>query len=633
MSAPERKVELFRQTIAALPVAVAMSVPLGESSRVLVNPKFVALFGLTEAEIASSDDWWGLLFPHDGERARVAAEWRMRERDPTAPELPAVTMEARRKPKDGSACVVDVFFSHLRGASLVAFVDITARKKDELALRFERDRNQRYLDIAELMIVALDLDGTITLLNRKGCEILGVSEGEAIGRNWFESFVPAAEREKHKAGFKDYLRNPSADLRSVELPVQTRSGETRLISGNRTVLLGDDGKVVGVMGAGVEVTDQRKAEQKRDEFRALLEATAEASPDGIMVSDASGRYLFWNERYKEMWGLSDDYIRLRQAGPPLTAEVLKPFTDQLLVPESFVKSSIDILVHRRIPVPVSHELALKDGRIFIRYAAMVSPSKLPFAAIAWVYHDVSEQRRQERAAYQALEEASLTDPLTGLRNRRFLKQHIEADVALTLRHYEQWLRVPAGVSPLAADMVFFLIDIDNFKEVNDRYGHGVGDKVLVHMRQRLQEVFRASDHLVRWGGEEFLVVARAVNREEAEGVAERLRKAVAGRAFELDENLRLSASCSIGFACFPFLPAHPRLFSWSEVVELADQALYMAKRGGRNAWVGLLPTARTPTEIDPQSLVRAPEQALRNGELRLAASSAGERVAASPAPG
>src|SRR5450830_1173361 len=91
------------------------------------------------------------------------------------------------------------------------------------------------------------------------------------------------------------------------------------------------------------------------------------------------------------------------------------------------------------------------------------------------------------------------------------------------------------------------------------------------------EVFRESDYLVRWGGEEFLVLARATRRDEARVVAERIRRAVADREFLLPDGERLRKTCSIGFACFPFVPDAPRLLSWSEVVELADQALYLAK--------------------------------------------------------
>ena len=113
-----------------------------------------------------------------------------------------------------------------------------------------------------------------------------------------------------------------------------------------------------------------------------------------------------------------------------------------------------------------------------------------------------------RETQAQLEDASITDALTGLRNRRFLLQHIERDVAMILRHHDN--RPGDGAAPAGSnmDLVFFMVDLDHFKSVNDTYGHSAGDMVLVQMRERLQEVFRESDYLIRWGGEEFLLIAR-----------------------------------------------------------------------------------------------------------------------------
>jgi diguanylate cyclase (GGDEF)-like protein len=185
-----------------------------------------------------------------------------------------------------------------------------------------------------------------------------------------------------------------------------------------------------------------------------------------------------------------------------------------------------------------------------------------------------------------LEEASLTDSLTGLHNRRFLLQHIDSDVAFALRQYDEWSKADGEVLLSNADLVFFMVDLDHFKSINDTYGHGAGDAVLMQVKNRLQMVFRDSDHIIRWGGEEFLVVARGATRVEAPLIAERVRKAIADMAFELPEGLPLQRTCSIGFACFPFLRQRPRLLGWPQVLELADQCLYQAKRSGRNAWVG-----------------------------------------------
>ena len=188
---------------------------------------------------------------------------------------------------------------------------------------------------------------------------------------------------------------------------------------------------------------------------------------------------------------------------------------------------------------------------------------------------------------RALEASSLTDPLTGLHNRRFLAQNIDADVAQVVRRHEQHLRA-GGLPPDEADLVFFLIDIDHFKQVNDEHGHAGGDAVLVQMRERLQQAFRQGDHLVRWGGEEFLIVARGLSRQRGAELAARACAVVAGTPFVLDDGTTLHRTCSVGYATLPLGPKLPGALDWSVVVDLADAALYAVKRSGRNGWLGLV---------------------------------------------
>lgn len=204
-------------------------------------------------------------------------------------------------------------------------------------------------------------------------------------------------------------------------------------------------------------------------------------------------------------------------------------------------------------------------------------------------------------AHRAVEAASQTDPLTGLHNRRFLWRHIEADVALALRSRHGDGSGPSGAP---VDLVFFLVDIDHFKRINDLYGHAVGDLVLVEMGRRLRAVFRESDHVVRWGGEEFLGVARGTPREEAPRVAERILEAISGTPFALAGGRRLSVRCSIGFATLPLVPEHRHVFGWEDTVAVADEALYEAKAAGRDGWAGFEESG-APIEASHLAALRA----------------------------
>jgi diguanylate cyclase (GGDEF)-like protein len=210
---------------------------------------------------------------------------------------------------------------------------------------------------------------------------------------------------------------------------------------------------------------------------------------------------------------------------------------------------------------------------------------------------VEEQTRELGQANEQLRNQSLTDPLTGLRNRRYLGMCMPDDVAQVNRIHRSALK--QGSERLAAnlDMIFIMVDLDHFKDVNDRYGHAAGDLVLQEVAVILRAATRDSDTIVRWGGEEFLVVARNACREDATIVMERIRAQVAAHPFILADGREIRCTCSLGFTFYPLVRENPDLVSWERVVDLADHCLYAAKRGSRNAWVGLYPAADPDVDL------------------------------------
>ena len=206
---------------------------------------------------------------------------------------------------------------------------------------------------------------------------------------------------------------------------------------------------------------------------------------------------------------------------------------------------------------------------------------------------------------RVLEQSSLSDPLTGLRNRRLLSEQIDALVA--------------NAPPQGACHLFMLVDVDHFKRVNDQLGHAAGDAALVQFGQRLLAQLGELDLLVRWGGEEFLLVVPGADRARAPQLAERLRAAIEATPFVVDHGRPLAVHCSIGWACLPFLPTHPRSVAWPEVVKLADVALLAAKRIGRNTCVGLVAGDIARPEGLPESIQADPQAAAAHGEIRLVA--------------
>lgn len=146
------------------------------------------------------------------------------------------------------------------GVDRVACVlqDVTERKRAEKTIRGEQDKAQRYLDIADVILLALDLDRRITLINRKGCSTLGRKEHELLGRDWVETCLPARVRDKLRASFH---RLVGGDLSYIENPILTKSGEERMIGWHNTVVRDGEGRVTGTLSSGEDITERKRAEE------------------------------------------------------------------------------------------------------------------------------------------------------------------------------------------------------------------------------------------------------------------------------------------------------------------------------------------------------------------------------------
>jgi len=185
-------------------------------------------------------------------------------------------------------------------------------------------------------------------------------------------------------------------------------------------------------------------------------------------------------------------------------------------------------------------------------------------------YELDQRYRELQDANRRLEMASFTDTLTGLANRRYLMQH-----------FPRLLSEHKGDHGLA----IMIIDLDALKPINDQHGHAAGDELIVEVARTLKQAIRPDDILVRWGGDEFVVVAHAHHVEHANMLAERVRERVAKMKCVLPRGAIVRTSCSIGLTCLPFVPGKPTAVSWEHAIKIADLALYRAKRG-RNAWRG-----------------------------------------------
>ena len=136
------------------------------------------------------------------------------------------------------------------------------RKEVEEALRQERDKAQRYLDTVEAIMVALDTNGCITLINRKGCKLLGYEEQELLGKNWFETFLPPEDKESVAQVFQKLMLGNTQLVEYYENPITIRNGDERIIAWHNNILRDDNDKIIGTLGAGEDITKRKRAEEK-----------------------------------------------------------------------------------------------------------------------------------------------------------------------------------------------------------------------------------------------------------------------------------------------------------------------------------------------------------------------------------
>ncbi len=136
--------------------------------------------------------------------------------------------------------------------------DITTRVQAERALQVSRQQAQQYLNIVGVMLIAVDAEGRVQLVNRKGCEMLGASEAEILGKDWFENFLPERLRKEVKEMFSQPLKGNVAPVEYMENAILTRNGEERVVAWHNTLLLDEAGKVNGVLASGEDITERKR---------------------------------------------------------------------------------------------------------------------------------------------------------------------------------------------------------------------------------------------------------------------------------------------------------------------------------------------------------------------------------------
>lgn len=413
-------------------------------------------------------------------------------------------------------------------------------------------------------VARLDSDLVIRRINEPGLRLirryLGHGAPDPVGRSLSGLGGPATLPIEAFLG-RVIRQGQVATLEEVEVPIEAGDRTLRLVF--EVVGIPVAGPRPGALAIGRDRTEHRvlleQLRRERDFSTLVLNRTGAL----VVVLDADGRITEFNETCREVTGYTLDEVRGRRVW------------DFLLVPEEVepVRRVFMELRAGQFPNQFENFWVTKDGRR--RRIAWTNSAILDRAgAVVWVVGtgwDVTEVRaREERLRHDALH-----DPLTGLANRAFLMELLK----LASHRAEREPGYRYGV---------IYLDLDGFKDVNDRYGHPFGDETLKAVGERLRRVLRKSDTLARVGGDEFVILADGVQGDEGLlGLADRLLAAM--REPFVVNGSEVQVTASLGLVLCDREARDPEA-----VIRWADEAMYRAKRSGK-ARSSFVPRGRPPS--------------------------------------
>ncbi|SHI35244.1 sensor domain-containing protein [Wenxinia saemankumensis] len=533
------------------------NVQTGESS---VNERWAAMLGyrLEDLQPISAETWRAFAHPDDLQRSMDALQ---RHWDG---ETESYDVEARMRHRDGHWVWV-----HDRGRVFTRTPDgepewmfgthfslDEQRQRARNAERMERLLNRTGL-AAGIGGWELDLETNELLWTDETRRIHGVDRAYRPDvAKALDFYAPEAREQVGQAVDRALSHGTPWDL---ELPFVRATGERIWVRAIGEVEL-RDGRARSLFGAFQDITDRRReheelrrARETAQQAEQRLWAAVEAVPDAFALFDSEDRAVMFNQKYRDLYAASGDVVAVGQTFEAILREGLRhgQYPEAIGREQAWLEERLER--HRNPSGPVAQELP-GDRHV------MVHEARLPNGDTVGFRVDVTELRRQERelkVRAEALEAAALTDPLTGLLNRRGLESYRQGFASVPDESF--------GVIHL---------DLDRFKPINDVFGHAAGDHLLRHVADILRSSVRGGDGVARVGGDEFVVVLRGPCTET---LARRIASRIIARCQDavLWQDRILHYGVSAGIAVGPAAEL-------ARLQEDADIALYEAKRSGRN---------------------------------------------------
>ncbi|MDI3472830.1 MAG: hypothetical protein PWQ48_1111 [Thermotogaceae bacterium] len=477
--------------------------------------------------------------------------------------------------------------------------DISDRKRLEELLTKERERFYKYFDLAQVIMVILNPEGKIELINQKGCEILGYSKIELIGRDWFD-FIPEHQKEDVKKVFESIINGKLKPFENFENFIVNARGEYKLISWRNTYLKDENGNITSVLSSGVDITEARKKHiytQKMKEvyellfdittlvleagwseeyYQSLLERLMEIIPE----AQAGSCLIRKNGDFKFIAAVGYDIEELQKVSIP--EDIVRIYSEEV----GIIKGQLiyDLNKERNLE---KLDVIFREMNGKTLMSVLVIPLYLGNYLMGAMYLDNFEN---ENAFNEELEIASIIsrylqlilwkqktderlrhfathDSLTNALNRAAFMEMAEKVMSLSKRNNRKFAIV--------------YIDLDDFKKINDTHGHEFGDEFLNEFSKKIMSIIRESDLFARFGGDEFVLLLPETDENGAQVFIKRLREILEDE-FEF-RGKKIKYKFSAGIAVFPDDDGN----DLEKFINIADERMYSDKRkrkGGKESY-------------------------------------------------
>lgn len=444
----------------------------------------------------------------------------------------------------------------LMGSLLLLGTGYTARIEMEVKDRTrELMESEAGLKVAQHVgrIGSLDWDAVsdTATFSEETCSILGVHPGKPAPnyRNYLQ-FYAAGSGARLDAAVKKAMHG-GAEAVELDLELAESGGPGRWVTVRSHVRRDASGKFIGLSGTIQDITERKRIEEALRRSLEEIEDLYEHAPCGYHSLDENGLVVRMNHTELEWLG----YRREEVVGRMRIFDLFTPPGEQTF------RENYPRLIETGYLHDLEFEMKRKDGTVLpvLANATAIRDADGRFVSSRSTLFDITERRKLERE----LERQARIDMLTGLNNRRHFFELSEPQLARSRRHGEA--------------LSLLMMDLDNFKLVNDTYGHHIGDAALRKLSEVCRHTFREIDIIGRLGGEEFAALLPETGGGEAMEVAERVRRSVENAAVTLDTGALLHFTVSIGVSSFEGTDAKV-----DTMLKRADAALYQAKNGGRN---------------------------------------------------